>query len=269
MNLVCFYHVWQIPGWELLYQQQIMALYTSELYNQLKTIYVCCNGNETLPFETPKIVQRHNNNFTNENDTLYSMWQLSKLDKTAKILYIHTKGISYQFHPSRKNVDAWRLYLEFYTIHKWKECVEKLNEYDIVGTEWASVATNYVAKNQQINLSKNAGIYMGNFWWARAKYISELNSDYLFDYSASHKIEGIDIEKKYNPSEEDKSQIVRHNGELWLGTNSPKYFNFRNLNETYFKITPHGNGDSTYEFVNKKYNVGYDANALNCLETFI
>lgn len=246
MNLVCFYHVWQKPGWELLYQQQIMALYTSGLYNQIKTIYVCCNGNETLPFETPKIVQRHNNNFTNENDTLYSMWQFSNLNKTAKILYIHTKGISYQFHIFRKNVDAWRLYLEFYTIHKWKDCLEKLNEYDIVGTEWTRSDT-YVAKNQQINLSKNAGRYAGNFWWANAKYISELNPNYLYDYSASHKIEGIDIEKKYNPSEENKSQILRFNSELWLGTNSPKYFNFKNLNEN---------------------SVGYYTNALNYLETF-
>lgn len=269
MNLICFYHVWQIPGWELLYQQQIMALYTSGLYNHLKTIYVCCNGKENLPFETPKIIQRYNNNHTNESDTLHSMWQFSNVNKSAKILYLHTKGISYQLHPLRKNIDAWRLYLEFYNIYKWKDCVEKLNEYDIVGTEWTSVATNYVAKDKQINLPNNAGIYLGNFWWANANYISSLNKDYLFDYSASHKIEGIDIEEKYNPSEEDKSQILRHNSELWLGTNLPKKFNFRNLNETYLEITPQENSDPIFKFLNKKYNVGYETNALNCLETFL
>jgi len=269
MNLICFYHVWPIRGWELLYQQQIMALYTSGLYNHLKTIYVCCNGNINLPFENPKIIQRYNKNFTNESDTLYSMWQLSNLDKTAKILYIHTKGISYQLHHLRKNVDAWRLYLEFYNIHKWKDCVEKLNEYDIVGTEWSNFPLTYTSKDKLINLSNNAGIYLGNFWWANAKYISSLDKDYLFDYSASHKIEGINMEEKYNPSENDKTRILRHNSELWLGTNSPKYFSFRNLNETLLEITPHKNSDPTFKFLHNKYNVGYDTNALNCLETFL
>jgi hypothetical protein len=269
MNLVCFYHVWQIPGWELLYQQQIMALYTSGLYDKLDNIYVCCNGQEKLPFETSKIILRFNNNYENENDTLYTMWQLSNINKNLKILYIHTKGISYQFHPSRKNVDGWRLYMEFYNIHKWKDCVEKLDTYDIVGTEWVIAPTNYVNEKEQIFLFKNAGFYLGSFWWATSKYISSLDKNYLFNYKAAHEIEDYDIETKFNPSDNDKKNILRHNSELWLGTNSPKYYNFRNLNELELSIFKLQDGSSRYESKNKKYNVGYDTNALTNLESFI
>jgi hypothetical protein len=59
-NVTVFYHVWQAPGWQLLFQQQIMNMYVSGLYDAANTIYVCCNGEESLPFDNTKLVIKRN-----------------------------------------------------------------------------------------------------------------------------------------------------------------------------------------------------------------
>jgi hypothetical protein len=52
----------------------------------------------------------------------------------------------------------WRHYMQYFTVEKWKECVEKLNEgYDTVGAAYLP--------------DPPYGFYPGTFFWAKASYI--------------------------------------------------------------------------------------------------
>jgi hypothetical protein len=232
-NITVFYHVWQAPGWQLLFQQQIMSMCVSGLYDAANTIYVCCNGEESLPFDNTKLVIKRNTHLEMEADTLYQMWQYCNIVPDQKILYIHTKGLSYGYSLTRPTVDAWRLYLERYVIHDWKSCVTMLHDHDVVGTEWMDGPAIYIGPNKQIYAAKNSGIFVGNFWWANSGYIKKLDPTFLYNYDAAHKIENIEIPKEIAIIDTQK-QILRFNSELWLGTKDPKVHSFNRLHARFY-----------------------------------
>lgn len=229
-----FYHVWQGEGWEILFQQQIMSLYTSGLYDASDGVYICVNGRFRLPFDLSKFHVRYNQNQTNEADTLKELWDLCSLLPNQKVLYFHTKGLSYNNSLGRRNVDGWRHYLEYYNIHRWKDCIEKLKTYDVVGTEWDSKPNLYIGYKNQVLALKNAGIYVGNFWWSNSEYIKTLDPNYLYKYNAPQVIEGFPEHILENLTEDDKKQLLRFNSELWIGSNNPKHFSFKEFKVAFY-----------------------------------
>jgi hypothetical protein len=88
----------------------------------------------------------------------------------------------------------------------WEKCVELLEQYDCVGTDWT---TRHPNDNSVVDPH-----YSGNFWWANSSYISRLDPNYLNER--------------------------RHNSEYWIGTGNPKYFNFfsSNRNKYLFPVLP-------------------------------
>lgn len=203
-KIAIFYHVGQLGHrWKMLYQEQIQSLFTSGLYDACDFIHVGINGNEKLPFVTDKIKFVYNENKVLEADTLSALWKFSYDNPDYKVLYFHTKGVT---QPTFNfNVNGWRLYLEYFTIHKWKENIDLLNECDCVGTEVRTKAIlNYGNENQfDINVSH----YPGNFWWANSSYIKTLSTDYLY-------------KNNYGKNTE------RWNSEYWIGTGNPKIYNW-------------------------------------------
>jgi hypothetical protein len=230
-NLVVFYHIFQTKGWELTFNQQVFNLYVSGLYNELSSIYLCINGNLNLPFDLSKFVIHRNIRTIDEADTLKQMWRFSQQKTNFKILYIHTKGVSYHFDDRRKTADAWRLYMEYHTINKWKKCVELLDSYDCVGTKWQPMKT--IIWNEELkikyekNVSDSTGCYDGNFWWVNSNYIKTLNADY--PYMLDEEL------KKYNLSYEEKQKNIREHSQMWLGTKNPKYYSFETFYDDLYK----------------------------------
>lgn len=232
-KITVFYHVWQAPGWELLFQQQVMAMHVSGLLSASDTIYVCCNGHERLPFDHDKFVIRRNQDLASEADTLNAMHQYCVINPDHRILYVHTKGLSRGTAPGRVMVDAWRLYLEYYVIHRWRNCTELLADHDLVGTEWMPGPAVYVAPNKQIYATKNNGIFVGNFWWARADYVNQLDPRFLYVWNAAHQMEGMDT-TQLALSDEHKQQVLRFNSELWVGTGSARLHSFNRLHTLFY-----------------------------------
>jgi hypothetical protein len=124
--------VGQIGAWAPIYQSQVHRLYASGLIQESSYIYFGVNGNEQL-FSLPEnvIVQR-NKNIKEETDTLVSLKNFASKNPDYKILYFHTKGVS----RNTLQTNAWRLFMEYFVIDKWKQCVEYLNEYDCCGTDY-------------------------------------------------------------------------------------------------------------------------------------
>lgn len=75
-------------------------------------------------------------------------------NKNDNMLYFHSKGVT-----RNSAANDWVEYLEYFNIINYKKCLEKLNNYDVVGTEYLSKPHHHLS---------------GNFWWATANHISQL-----------------------------------------------------------------------------------------------
>jgi hypothetical protein len=170
--IVVVYHAYLFNNWEILVKQQLDRLVKSGLYDKADQIWMTINLSENVSEESAKLFlfqySKIQLEFYQQNHAEYpgikKVKEISDKYDNAKILYFHTKGISNNwltFDSKRlssekiTNVAAWRECLEYFLIDKWKECIEKLDEYDNVG------------------VSCNGGWYWGNFWWSQSKHIKK------------------------------------------------------------------------------------------------
>jgi hypothetical protein len=159
MKLAIFYHIGQMGLGAFIYQQQIHRLYASGLIKEASYIHFGVNGTQEL-FNVPSnVIVNYNQqqNWDSEKETLLDLRNFCIKNPDYKVFYFHTKGSS----KSDLQTSAWRLYMEYYTIDKWKECIEYLNDYDCCGTDYYST------------------FFAGNFWWANASYVNTLDDEFL------------------------------------------------------------------------------------------
>lgn len=214
-KIAIFYHLYQAKHWERLYQEQINSLIISGLYDKCDFIHIGINGDQELPFVLDKMRVHYNDNKILEANTLQSLWEFCKNNPNYKILYYHSKGVTHldNYH-CEYTTNAWRIYLEYFVLHKWKQCIQDLNEYDCVGAEWENTAKLY---NPSTNYSKDDILphYKGNFWWAKASYINTLDIDYIYC---------------------GEKEELRYRSEWWIGTNNPNFKSY------------HTSGKNLYDF---------------------
>lgn len=184
--------------------QQTHRLCSSGLYSAANFVHIGINGsNLDLPINLSKFKKLINNQHTDEFETLLSLYNFAKQNPKYKILYMHTKGITN--HQNSLSVLSWRLYLEYFNIDKWQECLMHLDNYDCVGVEGLFNVLD--TRNPKKQNKYYNGHYAGNFWWANSEYVARLDSSYL------------QLEHRGKPG-------IRELGELWIGTQQPKYYNF-------------------------------------------
>lgn len=208
-KIAIFYHVYQANDWKKLYQEQINSLIVSGLYDQCDLIHIGINGDQELPFVLDKMRVQYNENKILEANTLQSLWEFCKENPDHRVMYLHTKGLT---HTTEYNCsitsNAWRIYLEYFTIHKWKTCLGDLEFHDCVGAEWVDETKFFDSEIQEFTYEHNPH-YSGNFWWANASYISNLDIDFIYN--------------------EDKG-LTRWKSEIWIGTKNPNYKSYHNSN---------------------------------------
>ncbi len=165
------YSCYMVNDWKDRALRQINRLKTSGLYDASDEIFFIAtdptaNQEEELnsllkDFSKIKI-ELHTRNW-------YEGFALKKVDFLGrnsevpkKILYFHSKGVFnvYKNFATEekdelkiKSVASWVDAMEYFLIDNWKLCVDKLDEFDTVGT------------------SIYAYWYWGNFWWANSDYI--------------------------------------------------------------------------------------------------
>jgi len=203
-KIAVFYHLGQFGQWERLFQEQMNSLVISGLYHAASFVHIGVNGNDKLPMNLEKFRVVYNNNQILEADTLSSLHSFCKENSDYRVFYFHTKGSTQESTNNRFNVDKWRLYLEYFNIHRWKDCIAKLKNYDTVGTEF-SFETGLINQSTGITEWENNPHYAGNYWWANGSYINRLDVSYLYNQ-----------EKGW----------ARYRSEFWIGTGNPKKFSF-------------------------------------------
>lgn len=172
MKIAIFYHLYQTPLSGLIYQQQMHRLYASGLMDACEFIHIGIVGEHEL-FSRPKKSQvLYNKRLTkDEGETVESVYRFCKLNPDYKVLFFHAKGASRQFVPQ---LHAWRMFLEYIVIDRWKECIKKLKTYDAVGAKLRMHPSPH---------------FSGNFWWANADYVATLDESFLYTDGEHGKID--------------------------------------------------------------------------------
>ena len=209
MNIAIFYHLYQVNNdyWRTIYDEQMNKLCFSELYNATDFIYIGINGDKKLDYCLPRTILHRNTYLDSEADTLAELWNFAYNNPDYKILYFYCKGVTHLNEPTMFTKNSWRLYLEYFNIIRWKDCVKKLDNYDCVGTEFLK-ESNYWDDNNNWRTEQNWH-YSGNFWWSNSNYIKNLDPNYLYSDEYGN---------RYNRSE------------FWIGQKKPNYYSFYNTN---------------------------------------
>jgi hypothetical protein len=170
--------------------------------------YLCIN-NTGLRLDEEKIEREYipakvihclNNTNEFENPTIKLLYSFCKMNPDYKVLYLHTKGVSYSSdHEFLPGVKSWNRFMRYCLIDHFESCLNLLRIYDTVGCNFRPITEG------------NPPHYSGNYWWANARYIQNLPIAYLKD--------------KYDP-------------EFWLLQNNPLYFNVLNMEEMYQQDYP-------------------------------
>ena len=209
-KLACFIHSTTLDLWKDTFLIEILdRMQSSGLLARMDHVCIVNTGQpiDTVSFETKyapaKVVHYTENTMEFENVTIRLLSVFAKLHPEYKILYMHTKGISYgKDHVFYKGVKAWNHFMMYCLVDQYEKCLPILNVYDTVGTNYRPLEHG------------NGQHYSGNFWWATANYIQHLPIQYLKD--------------KYHP-------------EFWLLQNNPLFFNIHTIEHMYEQAYPEEN----------------------------
>ena len=182
MIYVCFY-CFAVNDWKERLTNQIRRMKNSGLYDAAKSIHLYISGEqpisdvienpnegpqkeeaEKILLDFPKIELNYTAyNYQEGFLALSKIHQLSQEDPNGKFLYFHTKGVFNKYknfetkeidESKIESLNSWVEMLEYFTIDRWQDCVDKLSEHELTG------------------MISYHGWWWGNFWWAASSYIS-------------------------------------------------------------------------------------------------
>ncbi len=241
MKNIAYYHLYMTDNpviWSCIFCEQIMYMERSSLLNNLDEIRIVVISKtdrriskfiemckylipeekvKFLFFENPysndqeMLSNLESNKTISENHTMRLIYNDAQTEN-CNLLYIHSKGIkpylTYDNMEIFVRYHHWRQYLNWGVLTNWKECIEKLNDYDIVG----------------INYRKDPSPHFsGNFWWSKSSYIKTLPDPSTKLWWQKIKFETTDTWLK-NVSD-------RFRDEMWPCSINPKVYNIHEMTE--------------------------------------
>ena len=242
---ICFIHSCHLKNKGLKRLEYLIdKIKTTGLIHNLETIYINNIGipiQENIYGDKFKICNYSDNPALYEIPTINKIHQFSKENTNCNIVYLHTKGISYDDNNQKEN--DWIDMMLYFLVERFELCLEKLQE----GIQ--AVGCNYYDEKMKI---RNPKCFAGNFWWAKSQYISKLHSL---------------IEKTEN--------VYPTDAEFWLCKNNQSVYELHNS-----KINHYNNEypehkykqikirDYRYDVCNKGQSSGLDLNKYvkNCID---
>ena len=163
------YHIYCVNNYLEVVKQQLDRIKASGVYDWCDKMEVTCINKEGNFQDVEELLKDFSkvtlNKFVNndcEHEAIQKIWEYSQRYK-GKVLYFHTKGVANNFKNvnsteqsewKRKGVSWWKGIMEYYLIDNYKDCVDKLDQYDQCGV---------TLKNRW---------WWGNFWWSTLDYIN-------------------------------------------------------------------------------------------------
>jgi len=194
MNNAIFIHAAILNNCKERIIQYLNIIKKSNLINNVTFIYICFVGHENIPLNESDISEFNNTNVVKliklsnnlsdyEIPTLNFLYNFCIQNPTYNVLYLHTKNVGKEINYCIEDQIEYMLY---FLITKWRNCFEKLIQYDACGVDLRLEPILH---------------FSGNFWWSRADNISSLPSPLDFN----------NINKYPNPL-----NSLRHNQEFWI-----------------------------------------------------
>jgi GR25 family glycosyltransferase involved in LPS biosynthesis len=155
--MTLFYHIAGINNYKEVTEEIFSSVISSNLLYQLDKVVVSFVGKkedfDTLDFPIKDAQLIYSGKLKEyEYPTIKLLQEHCKANPTDIVLYCHSKGVS---NPDSTQKKYWRKAMVKHTIDNWKQCVEYLKEFELVGYNWCG---NH---------------FSGNFWWANAAVINE------------------------------------------------------------------------------------------------
>lgn len=198
-RLVCFIHSTTTAQWRTIILEKLVGyIRTSGLYDRLDNLFIN-NLGEPIEYKDDKIIVVNYSNDVNlfENCTIRILNFFAKFHPEYKILYLHTKGISYSAdHKYTQGISDWIDYMLYNLVHHHDTCTQMLEHVDAVGCQYVNALYTRPTPSH----------YSGNFWWAKAHYLSTLSV--------------INLKTK-------------HDAEFWLFSNNPTFINIHSEGDAY------------------------------------
>jgi hypothetical protein len=197
MKSVIFIHTAIIGRYKERLNQYFNLIKSSNLYDNIETIFICCVGCQPFLFDYKdfdtnnkvQLVKVSDNLQDFELPTQQYMYNFCLTHPNYNVLYLHTKGITGEINNC---IEDWVAYMIYFCINKWTNCVEHLSNYKTAGVDLVEYPTL---------------CYCGNFWWAKSNHIATLPEPNDF----------CNITKYPN-----LLGSVRHNQEFWICYNLQK-----------------------------------------------
>jgi hypothetical protein len=180
-QIIIFYHTYLVGNYKLLIHEQLLKIFESGLYDSCNKIYIGIYSHDdasinwllNLVSSYKKIVPLIYEVNESERSTLkYLLDESNNVD--AYFLYFMTKNVLSNTKTYDEQIvknELWRISMEHHVIHKWKECINYLDDgYDAVGINY--VPYSHVGNHQH---------FSGNFWWTKSSHIKTLDKNYLYD----------------------------------------------------------------------------------------
>ncbi len=177
MAIKIFFHICAITRAETVVKDIIRSIHFSGLYDDTEKIYCYISGEPEMITTIISILNTSGSKFSIikcvPNDTSYERLTLedihNHIDKTDKLLYLHTKGVSYQYENNiniTNCIDDWTYLMLYHLVRHYKMCLEKLDYCHLVGCLY----------------NKDVKHFSGNFWWSRGDYFLTLPTSIGPDY---------------------------------------------------------------------------------------
>jgi hypothetical protein len=206
-KILGFYFAALMYDWEFIITDQINKLINSDLYSKTEKLYVRVyyekkddldRFKQIIPDDKKILIT-----YTDTNEFEYGALRIIEdLSRTEDFYcyYFHSKGVSVSektffkyakigvtYEELKKNLDSWRIFMEYFLIDKYNLCLEELyNGNDVCGV--------------QLKKTPNTEFfhYSGNFWWSSSDFIKKLP-----------KIDSMDTSNRYH-------------AEFWVGYTNGK-----------------------------------------------
>lgn len=216
LNIV--YQCCDLPGSRDQSLEQIQRLLSSDLSKQAQ-IYLSLNGDLTKFLDLVLLVEPYSNirvcHSSDRSDLME--WPALTLvkdiadaaDEEQYMMYFHLKGITHRNHAG---IHDWRRYMEYWTIDRWQDCVNMLDQgYDTCGTNY--IYGSFLGVDLK---TRNWPHYSGGFWWARTSYLKRLAKlphpdDY--EMGSVSPLTGYTIDKN----------TYRFDHEAWVASGQPRW----------------------------------------------
>jgi len=210
---------WAVNDWKDRLIAKINRMINSGLYDAADEIYLTITDTNNQEEDIRTTFNKYNKLIIEyHTDNIPEYWGIKKIDDLGKtrnntnLLYSHVKGVYNKFknfstkeisQQKINSINDWAESLDYFTIDRWKDCVDKLNNgFDTVGV------TNIF------------GWWWGNFWWTKSSHIKK-NIEYKYRdrwYGEAWLHEG-----NISPSEIKKYEMWHYEFDP-QGTDCPRFF---------------------------------------------